>query len=41
MFSKDLARRTVSDKVLKDRTYEIALNPKYNGYQRGIFKFSW
>ena len=30
---KDLATRTVSDKVLKDRAYEIALNPKYDGYQ--------
>ena len=34
--SKDIAKRTVSDKVLKDRAYEIALNPIYNGYQRGL-----
>ena len=33
--SKDLPERTVSDKVLKDRPYEITLNPKYVGYQRG------
>ena len=26
--SKDLAKGTVSDKILKDRAYEIALNPK-------------
>ena len=32
--SKDLAKRTVSDKVLKDRTHEIAINPKYNGCER-------
>ena len=31
--SKGLAKRTLSDKVLKDRAYEIALNPKYDGYQ--------
>ena len=34
--SKDLAKSTVSDKVLKDRAYEIALNPKYDEYQRGL-----
>ena len=28
--------RTVSGKVLKDRAYEIALNPEYDGYQRGL-----
>ena len=22
--------------MLKDRDYEIAINPKYNGYQRGL-----
>ena len=32
--SKDLARRTISDKILKDRAYEIARNRKYDGYQR-------
>ena len=34
--SKDLAKRTISDKVLKDRAYEIAKNPKDNGYQRAL-----
>ena len=34
--SKDLAKRTVSDKILKDRPYEIARNPKYNGNQRAL-----
>ena len=33
---KYLAKRTVSDKVLKDRASEIAINPKYDGYQRGL-----
>ena len=33
---KDLERRTQSDKVLKDKAFEIANNPKYDGYQRGL-----
>ena len=36
--SKDLAKRTISDKILKDRAYEIATNPKYEGYQRRLAK---
>ena len=32
----DLAKRTVSDRILKDRAFEIAINPKYDGYQRGL-----
>ena len=31
---KDLQRRTQSDKVLKDKAFEIESNPKYDGYQR-------
>ena len=34
--SKDLARGTESDKVLRDKAFEIASNPKYGGYQRGL-----
>ena len=34
--SKDLAKRTGSDRILKDRAYEIAINTKYDGYQRGL-----
>ena len=34
--SKDLAKRTISDKSLKDRTYEIARNRGYDGYQRAL-----
>ena len=30
--SKDLAKRTISDKILKDRPYETARNPGYDGY---------
>ena len=33
---KGLKRRTQSDKVLKDKVFAIASNPKYNGYQRGL-----
>ena len=34
--SKDLAKRTVSDKILKDRSHEIAKNSKYDGYQGAL-----
>ena len=33
---KDLTKRTQSDKVLRDKAFEIASNPKYDGYQRGL-----
>ena len=33
---KDLARRTASDKVLRDKAFNIGNNPKYDGYQRGL-----
>ena len=42
-YFKDLARRTASDKVLRDKAFNIAKNAKYDGYQRGlasmVFKF--
>ena len=31
--SKDLARRTQSDKVLRDKAFKIASDPKYDDYQ--------
>ena len=34
--SKDLVKRTQSDKVLEDKTFKIASDPKYDGYQRGL-----
>ena len=34
--SKDLAKRTISDKILKNKAYEIAINPKYDGHQRRL-----
>ena len=40
---KDLNRRAAADKVLHDKEFDIAKNPKDDGYQRGlasiIFKF--
>ena len=33
---KDLKRRTGSDNILRDKAFNIAKNPKYVGYQRGL-----
>ena len=33
---KDLARRTAADKVLRDKAFNIAKDPKYDGYKRGL-----
>ena len=42
-YLKDLTRRTASDKILRDKEFSIAKNPKYDGYQRGftsmVYKF--
>ena len=34
--SKDLTKRTVADKILRNRAFNIAKDPKYGGYQRGL-----
>ena len=34
--SRDLTRRRASEKILRDKTFNIVKNPKYDGYQRGI-----
>ena len=34
--SKDLVKRTQSDKVLRYKAFKIASYPKYDGYQRGL-----
>ena len=34
--SKDLVKRTQSDKVLRDKVFKIASDPKYDGCQRGL-----
>ena len=33
---KDLAKRTAADKVLRDKAFNIAKDPKYDGYQREL-----
>ena len=33
---QDLEKRTSSDKVLRDKAFSIAKNPKYDGYQREL-----
>ena len=33
---KDLPKRTAADKVLRNKTFNIAKVPKYDGYQRGL-----
>ena len=33
---KDLTRRTAFDKILPDKAFNIANNPKYDGYQREL-----
>ena len=34
--SKNLNKRTASDKLLRDKTFEIAKDPKHYGSQRGL-----
>ena len=40
---KDLPGRTVSDKLLRDKGFDIAKIPEYDGHQRGpaamVYKF--
>ena len=33
---KDLTRRTAANKALHDKSFNIAKNSKYDGYQRGL-----
>ena len=33
---KALKKRTAADKFLRDKAFNIAKNPKYDGYQRGL-----
>ena len=33
---KDIKRRTAFDKILIDKAFNIAKNPKYGGYQKGV-----
>ena len=34
--TKDLIKTTQSDKILKDKAFTIASNPKYDDHQRGL-----
>ena len=33
---KDLSRRSASDKVLREKAFDVAKNKKYDVYQRGL-----
>ena len=33
---KDLTRRTVSDKILRDKLFTITKNPKSDGYKKSL-----
>ena len=33
---KDLNRRTATNKVLHDKVFDIAKDPRYDGYQSGL-----
>ena len=39
--SKDLVKRTQSDKVLRNKAFKIAGDPKYDGYQRGLASMAY
>ena len=34
--SKDLTKRTAADKILRNTAFNVAKDPKYDGYQRGL-----
>ena len=38
---RDLKRRKQSAKVLKDKAFAIASNPKYDGYKRGLASMAY
>ena len=35
-YFQDINRKTTADKVLHHKAFNIAKNPKYDGYQRGL-----
>ena len=37
----DSARRTASDKILRDKAFNITKNPKWDGYQRGLVSMAY
>ena len=38
---KNLLRRIASDKLLRDKAFDIAINPKYYWYQRDIASMAY
>ena len=38
---KDIARRTASHKNFLDKAFNVAKNPKYDGYQRGLASMAY
>ena len=38
---KILQKRTVADKILKNKAFDIARDPKYDGYQRGLASMAY
>ena len=38
---KELTRRTASDQILRDKAFEVAKNPNYDGYQRGLASMAY
>ena len=37
-YIKDLPRRTTSNKVLRDKAFDFAKNPKCDEYQKGLYQ---
>ena len=33
---KDLTKRTITDKVLRDKAFKVVSDQKYDGYQKGL-----
>ena len=40
-YFKDLTRETASVKILHDKAFNIAKNPKYDGYQSRFFSVAF
>ena len=40
-YFKDLTRTTASDKILRDKAFNIVKNPKYNRNQRGLASMAY
>ena len=38
---KDLTKRTIADKLLRDKAFKIASDQKYDGYQRGLASMAY